>query len=89
MYGLRPIPLLEAKVQAMVADAEAGRLSPDALAAADVLVDAAADAEAVLTAEVEPLAVAADVTGEAAQPTTPTMAATESPPRKARRVTWE
>ena len=86
MYGLRPPlpPPLDENVQATVAFAALGSalLVPAlAEAVADALALEVADAVALVA---EGLALAA-----ALQPTTPAMAASDRPPRKARRVTSE
>ncbi|MBK8447266.1 MAG: hypothetical protein IPL41_11460 [Micropruina sp.] len=82
---MRDLPPLDAKVHETVAEALAGRVSPDALAGPDALADAAA----VLLALAELVAGLDALEPAPAQPARPTMAAAERPLRNARRVTAE
>ncbi|HRA76896.1 MAG TPA: hypothetical protein PLE12_11745 [Propionicimonas sp.] len=88
MYGLRDLPPLAAKVQVTVAEALAGRASPEVVAAVVLDADAAEVVWLVAGAALE--VVAAPVPAVVAvQPITPTMAAADSPQANARRVTAE
>jgi hypothetical protein len=91
MYGLRDRPPLAANVHVTVADALAGSASPDAVAG--VVVDAGAAEVAVPGAvavlEAAGAAAVVELVAGEVQPTTPTMAAADSPQAKALRVTAE
>ena len=89
MYGLRERPPLEVNVQDTVACALAGNSVPDVLAEALEEADAVAVAVADGDAEEAELAGTGDVDVPVAQPTVATIAAAESPPRNALRVTAE
>ncbi|WGT48470.1 hypothetical protein [Tessaracoccus lacteus] len=89
---MRDIPPLEAKVHETVAFALAGNSVREALAVAEADAEAVADADAVADDDAEPVAVAVGLDVEvaaAAHPARPTIAAVESPLRKALRVTAE
>lgn len=76
------MPLLEAKVHDTVALAADGSVLPE-------LLDALVDADGVDEAALDEVADGVTTLLGAAQPTAPTIAAAESPPRNARRVTVE